>query len=89
MKFEIVAGDPNSIVPALRELRRSEKIVYHTGFLASDRDRKSAGSRQNNQRAANVCLIARTAMGLSNRGAVHLTQRKLKEGVYEYIATGA
>jgi hypothetical protein len=38
--------------------------------------------------ARDLSVLASAARELSNKGAVHLTQRKLAEGVYQYIATG-
>jgi len=90
-KHQIIAGDPNKVIPAIRELKKGEKVVYHTGFLDSDRG------------VPNVRVIATEVFERARVGLIHLTQRRLgppisngqvdwRNGVgpgFEYIATGA
>jgi hypothetical protein len=80
--------NPKTVIPALQNLKRGEKLVYHRGFL----DRAPHG----------VTEIASAAGELSDAGKVTLTQRRLgppmfrgevdwHDGVgpgFEYIATG-
>lgn len=68
---------PDFVIPKLRMLSKGENIVYHRGFLAIDR------------KNPNVRLIAAEALGLSDAGHVHLTQRRVDHEVFDYIATGA
>jgi hypothetical protein len=90
-KHQVIPGDPNTVIPAVRELRKGEKVVYHTGFLDSDRG------------IPNVRIIATEVFERARAGLVLLTQRRLgppifkgevdwRNGVgpgFEYIATGA
>jgi hypothetical protein len=55
-----------------------EALVYHTGYLASDR-----------LRSAEVDRVASDAWSLAERGRVCLTQRKIEDGRYDYLAVAS
>ena len=62
------------------------RVIYHTGFLCKDRDRtKRYGEVL--KRADTVNSVAYMAQELSDAGRAFLTQRRLGDDVYEYIAT--
>jgi hypothetical protein len=84
---KIIPGDVNTAVPALRELQKGQKVIYHTGFLAVDRSQP--GDQKQKMFSQAVGFIGDTALNLSDAGRVFLTQRKLGPGNFEYIATGA
>ena len=70
--------DPvNEIVPALNAIRPGEKVIYHVGLLAADRELSKSTAH-----------IAATAWRLSNAGRVKLVQRRIRPLVCEYIAIG-
>jgi hypothetical protein len=83
-RIVMIACDPNVVVPQMKELQPGEKIVYHTGFLANDCCVSMMGDK-----SGGIKLIARAAMDLWEDQRVHLTQRRLSSGTFEYIATGA
>jgi hypothetical protein len=85
--LQAISRDPDLILRRLRDLGRGEKLVYHQGSLASDRSLQGL-EWVAVEDARDIGLLASAARELSNKGAVHLTQRKLAEGVYQYIATG-
>ena len=55
----------------VKALPKGKRILYHTGFLASD----------------GPLAIARLMSKLSDEGYVYLTQRRLTDGQYAYFAT--
>ena len=55
-----------------------EALVYHTGFLTNDRTN-----------SAEVDRVGNDAWSLAERGRVCLTQRKIKDGCYDYVATAS
>ena len=61
-------------------------MIYHTGFLCKDRER---GRKYGEvlKRATQVNSVAYMAQELSDAGRAFLTQRRLDDEVYEYIAT--
>jgi hypothetical protein len=64
--------------------RRGSNVVYHRGFLASDCD-MSFGAASRHEQQLNRA-IRRVAMTLARAGIVELVQRRLGEGLYEYVA---
>jgi hypothetical protein len=69
---------PNVVIPALRELRRGQSMIYYTGFLTKDR------GPPNDE----ISQIASAAWALFESGYITLVQRRLSENVYQYIAQG-
>lgn len=63
----------------LLDLAPGQSVIYHTGMLAKDREFPSADYLR-------VRETQRAAMEAYERGQVTLVQRRLKDGVYEYIA---
>ncbi len=62
------------------------KVIYHTGFLCKDRERARKYGEVL-KRADTVNSVAYMAQELSDAGRAYLTQRRLGDEVYEYIAT--
>ena len=71
-------SETDRIISILNGLKKGAKLVYHTGFLARD-----------TAKSPSLRLIAKQALALSDAHKVHLTQRRLEFGVFQYIATGA
>ena len=89
---QVNSDSRDTIITALRKLRRGEKLVYYTGDLMLSLYIRG------------VRDIANAAMSLSEAGRVYLTQRRLGDPTthlnvvdwkfgrglgFEYIATGA
>ena len=80
---------PDGAAVSLSAIRPGESVVYYRGFLAADRDRwrfrymHGVGGR----RPLPLTLAAH-AYELYEAGKVTLTQRKLDQSNYEYIAVG-
>ncbi len=64
-RYKLVPTDPNVTIPALRNLKPGERIVYHTGCLDSDRSDHD------------VNLVANTAFALAHSGEIHIVQRRV------------
>lgn len=65
-----------------------DQFIYHTGYLFADRVERDGLVRS--QRAISLGQLADKAMQLSEiRFGVHLTQRRLGDFLYQYIATRA
>ena len=60
-----------------------ERISYHRGFLAIDRD--AAFSHLPRTKRAELDRLARRALALARGGLVHLLQRRHDRGNYEYL----
>lgn len=57
-----------------------ERVIYHVGFLANDRDSQIKGSRD-------VDAVATKAAQLCKKGMIHLCQAKTAAiGNYAYLA---
>lgn len=67
-----------TFLSALSAARKGEKIIYHTGWLMTDRRFGPTFDR--------VHAVATAAMEAWNDARVHLVQRRLGPNVYEYIA---
>lgn len=63
----------------LLDLQPSQSLVYYTGLLGRDSEIPSPEHTR-------VRGVQRAAMEAYERGQVTLVQRRLREGVYEYIA---
>lgn len=61
-----------------------ETIEYHTGFLFVDRVR---GIESQDISAPEIRLIADAALDLQQRGLIELTQRRIGDYRYSYLAT--
>ena len=59
-------------------------IVYHTGFIAEDRGSDSTWQSDDAKR---IGQLADRMMYMQERGQAVLTQRRLDDGFYEYLAT--
>lgn len=68
-----------------------EWTIYHIGYLAADRGMPATRNRHGVIKPATlnprVEGLAQTVNSLYEQGVVALTQRRIKEDVYEYIAT--
>lgn len=64
-------------------IRSGEKIIYHTGFLAKDRDPEF--SKLKRHEALDLDTLARQLHDASNRGEGELFQRKIEENNYAYF----
>jgi hypothetical protein len=74
----------NDMFWRLRNIKPGGKIVYYTGYLPIGRSKdRNPGSWEM------VDILGAVAWELSDRRKCHLTQRKLGDLNYEYIATGA
>ena len=69
----------------LELIRENEKIIYHTGFLAKDREPEF--SKLKRHEAIDLDEFATNLWQASKRGEGELTQRKIEENVYAYIFT--
>ena len=58
-----------------------KKYIYHVGLLTGDR-----GFSKRTPRQKRVNAIAESMYQFHKNGYVHLVQRKITGGVYEYIA---
>ncbi len=91
---DLVFGDPNSVIPALRQLPSGQSLVYHTGNLQSE--------CYPPKRNPDLEAIRAEAWRLHMAGLVCLTQRRLGQPInnaqiidwfmgvgpgFEYIAT--
>jgi len=73
-------ADMNSSSYFLDTAKTGARHVYHTGFLANDRQKDKADFEE-------VGGVAHMMMSAHLAGQVILTQRRLGEFRYEYIAT--
>jgi hypothetical protein len=70
--------NPDFIMRWLKTSRKGDQVIYHIGHLIADRER-----------SLNASTITRTAELLraaQESGRVALTQRKVKDDQYEYMA---
>jgi hypothetical protein len=68
--------DPIDIVEWRGKAAIGAKVTYYRGFIASDRVGKSE-----------IEWIADEAWSLAEQGLVALTQRKISDRLYDYVAT--
>lgn len=77
----------------LKRSRQGGMCIYHTGFLAVDRFYRifdpSKGDSAPLLIGNDIHATATSAMNAWEAGKVHLFQRKLHDGVYQYIAMKA
>jgi hypothetical protein len=59
--------------------QRGSRRVYHTGFLCNDRERKGEDRDE-------LSLLADMALALCEDRKVHLFQRRVAPGCFEYCA---
>lgn len=73
----------------LSEARRGDSFVYHQGFIANDREvaLSEGNSKLSRDERKRVWREARDAWMAYEGRQVCLTQRRLGEGRYDYIAT--
>lgn len=82
------AKTPEKFEAWLYKANGGDTCVYYTGFLYVDRCWANSGS--NSQEAMNArsrVAAANRALKSAQEGYVALTQKKLDDMVYEYIAT--
>lgn len=79
----------SAIAALLRSGTKGESVVYYTGFLLKDRKRVVVvlGLPTMIVDDPKVVVVQKEAMLAYTNRQVHLTQRKLGIGKYEYIAT--
>lgn len=73
--------DINEFPAWVAEAKPGDTVCYYRGFLTRDCDPTSEGD------TAHARLVRRMAAQSEAGGDVHLTQRKVKADLYEYLAT--
>ena len=56
--------DPNVVIPAIRAIKRGEKVIYHHGFLAKEQTPSTA-------------LMSEELLARARAGKIALLQRRL------------
>ena len=77
-------ADEAALLAWLRQAVPGEQVAYWRGFLARD----TRGTQHGTSDTERNCLraVARRAWLMSEAGQVHLVQRRISPGVFEYIA---
>ena len=69
--------------------RPGDRLTYHVGLLATDRERSEMLAKHNTYAHVYyepIHSVGLYAMYYYEQGVLELVQRKMKPGVYEYIA---
>ena len=75
-------------ITSILDKKPGEMITYHRGLIATDRGTGLPASRRNSQHDA-VNQTATIAWSLFTAGRIHLFQRRVGDGVYDYLAVRA
>lgn len=78
--------DLNDVAAWFQTAKPGDKIVYHTGNLAYDCHIFPSTPPQTIEQKRSIRAAARFLMARSDANEVRLVQRRVKEGVCDYIA---
>jgi hypothetical protein len=70
----------------LRTARPGDRFVYHRGFLVVDRGANSPLRERERRR---LDALATAALAAASAGLVHLLQKRLNVGTFDYLAVKA
>ena len=81
-----ITTQPNDIglLAWLSQAAPGDVLEYHRGFLALDRSHHTSRLKEDDRQV--LCRVANLAMRLSDRGLVHLVQRRIKPDCFSYLA---